>query len=52
MEDTIWCNDRSITTKGGWDPTGNVTADNLYYSGYNRFYNTHTPSLACSNKND
>ena len=52
LEDTIWCNDRSITTKAGWDPTGNVTASNLYYAGYDRFYNTHTPSLACSNKND
>ena len=52
LEDTIWCNDRSITTKAGWDPTGNVTASSLYYAGYDRFYNTHTPSLACTNKND
>ena len=52
LEDTIWCNDRSISTKAGWDPTGNVTNGSLYYSGYERFNNTHTPSLACSNKND
>ena len=52
LEDTIWCNDRSISSKAGWDPTGNVTGNYLYYSPYDRAYNTNVPSLSCANKND
>ena len=52
LEDTIWCNDRSISSKAGWDPTGNVTGNTLYYSPYDRAYNTNVPSLSCANKND
>ena len=52
LEDTIWCNDRSISSKAGWDPNGNVTANSLYYSPYDRAYNTNIPSLSCTNKND
>ena len=52
LEDTIWCNDRSISTKGGWDPNGNDVSGFLYYSPYNRVYNTNVPSLSCANKND
>ena len=52
LEDTIWCNDRTISTKAGWDPTGNVAYGTLYYAGYDRYYTNHSPSLACTNKND
>ena len=52
LEDTVWCNDRSISSKAGWDPNGNVTEDILYHSTYDRIHNTHIPSLTCSNKND
>ncbi len=52
LEDTIWCNDRTISTKAGWDPTGNVAYGALHYAGYDRYFTNHSPSLACTNKND
>ena len=53
LEDTIYCNDRTIGTLGGWDPNGGSTTSGyeLYFSTRNRAYTTYTPSLACS-KND
>ena len=51
LEDTIWCNDRSISSKAGWDPNGNVTADGLHYSAYD-IASPATPSLSCASKND
>ena len=51
LEDTIWCNDRSISNYGGWNPNGGDTSESdVYYSAYSRIQ-TGTPSLACS-KND
>ena len=57
LEDTAWCNDRSIGTKNGWDPNGGVTSGNwtnyaLLFSVYNRVYSTHSPSLTCSRNID
>ena len=57
LEDTVWCNDRSIGTKNGWDPNGGVTSGNwpnysLLFSAYNRVYSTHSPSLTCSRNID
>ncbi len=52
LEDTVWCNDRSISSLGGWSPFGGGTADELSFSPYNRVYMTYTPSLECSNTND
>ena len=58
LEDTIYCNDRSIGTLNGWDPDGgNVTGStwtdySLIFSGYNRAYSTYQPSLGCTNVND
>ena len=57
LEDTVWCNDRSIGTKNGWDPNGGVTSGNwnnyaLSFSAYNRVYSTHSPSLTCSRNID
>ena len=53
LEDTIFCNDRSIvTTSGtGWEQHGpqNVT---IVLSGYNRAYQGFSPSLSCKYKND
>ena len=52
LEDTVYCNDRSIGTLNGWNPDGGSTALYLYFSGYNRAYSTHQPSLGCTNVND
>ena len=61
LEDTIWCNDRSTSDLGGYNPNGGPLVDytsNLYYGAYQRSnssFNNATrnqPSLACANKND
>ena len=52
LEDTIWCNDRSISSLGGWNPNGGNMNHDLYFSGYNRANVTYHPSLQCTNKND
>ena len=51
LEDTPFCNDRSIGRLNGWDPNGGRTTSYLYFSPYNRVYTTYTPSLTCT-KND
>ena len=66
LEDTIWCNDRSINTidvalPSGWsqnstidhgfDPNGGSIYNSLWYSSYGRV-KSGIPSLTCSNKND
>ena len=51
LEDTIFCNDRSIGTLNGWDPNGGSTASLLYFSPHNRVSTTYQPSLTCT-KND
>ena len=53
LEDTVWCNDRSIGSLNGWNPdggttTGSWTSYSLLFSGYNRVYSTYSPSLTCS----
>jgi len=50
LEDTVWCNDRSIYS-GGWTKDGDATGY-LYYSPYNRASNLRKPDLSCSNIND
>ena len=52
LEDTVYCNDRSIGTLNGWNPDGGSTTASLLFSGYNRAYSTYQPSLSCTNKND
>ena len=49
IEDTIYCNDRSIYSLGGMNPNGGtLTMDKvMYYSGYKRMYVTYTPSTKC-----
>jgi hypothetical protein len=46
LEDTVWCNDRSIYSGNGYG-TSTTT-----YGAYNRLYTNKTPSLACVNEND
>ena len=55
LEDTVWCNDRSIYSKNGWDPNGGVTTIGdelsfLIFSGTSRggAFDVPSPSLACS----
>ncbi len=63
LEDTVWCNDRSIGKYNGWSATGSWGTDwednSLLYGAFERSnYATNTstvknePSLACANKND
>ena len=57
IEDTIYCNDRSMNTLGestytdnGWKADGNLRNNYLYYAPYGRV-RTGAPNLTCS-KND
>ena len=56
LEDTIYCNDRSITPVdnfAGVTLTGiGKGIENTAYGGFTRSYINHTPSLKCVNKND
>ena len=59
FEDTVWCNDRSITEYNSWSPTASFGTGQLYYGSYARsgwVQNTNPeknhPSLVCVNKND
>ena len=56
IEDTIYCNDRSITPIDNWmgialTGTGKGT-EITAYSGFTRGYISHNPTLKCTNKND
>lgn len=46
LEDTIWCNDRSIYEKGSFDKGGDNNY--LYFSGYHRL-DMSVPSFTCGN---
>ena len=52
LEDTVWCNDRSISQLNGWDPNGGSTRSYLYFSARDRAYITYTPDLSCSREID
>ncbi len=56
IEDTIYCNDRSISDLRGFDPTlGNPNdfySARVLYSSNNRLWEVFTPELRCLNKND
>ena len=47
LEDTVFCNDRTITSKNGWNPNGGSTTAILQFKNYNTNY-----SLACTNETD
>ena len=48
VEDTIWCNDRSISELNGWNPDGGNTRSYLYFEAYKRAYTTYIPDLSCT----
>ncbi len=61
LEDTIWCNDRSVgdNNNNGWNANGGDLSIGLYYGAYQRSNYAQSgstvknqPSLACENKND
>ena len=55
LEDTIWCNDRSIASAEGWTKDGTIIDDSIYkinFSGYNRLFTNKDPSLICTNPSD
>ncbi len=52
LEDTVWCNDRSMNTQtNGWKENGSLT-EYMYYASYGRNTQTYIPSVTCPNKND
>lgn len=58
LEDTVWCNDRTVYDYRGWLPDGNAMAtassnnsQSLQFQVYNRVQNTGIPTLKC-NPND
>ena len=52
IEDTIWCNDRSVYELGPYNPNGGTLAGALKYSANKRLKIDNTPSLECVNRND
>lgn len=52
IEDTIWCNDRTIYNIAGWNPNGGSNRASLLFSIYDRLDNTFSPKLTCSRKVD
>ena len=51
LEDTVWCNDRSVVQYSSYTGTG-VGKENTMYGARNRLMVNKTPSLACVNEND
>ena len=47
LEDTVFCNDRTIRTKSGWDPNGGNTTANLLFKETGL-----TKELSCTNNTD
>ena len=68
LEDTVYCNDRSVKTvsgntsyptyqESGWNPSGGDLTKYLYFGTNNRVYNswystTNVPSVVCPNETD
>ena len=51
LEDSIYCNDRSISLKAGFDKDTNADLD-LLFAGYDRLVNKTGPSLECTREED
>ena len=49
LEDTVWCNDRSMSNQStnGWNPNGGSTSTYLYFKS-----NGNSSNLTCQNRND
>ena len=52
IEDTVYCNDRSISEFNGWNPDGGDTTKRTYFNSGTRTFTNHTPSLTCSRVQD
>ena len=63
VEDTAWCNDRSVSSDnlGGWNPNGGSLSNKIEFdvfkryqdpTGINGIQTTNNPVLTCSNPND
>ena len=52
IEDTVYCNDRSIYNLNGWNPDGGRTTSYLYFGAYGRLSANKTPSLECPRDKD
>ena len=48
IEDTIYCNDRSIGELNGWNPNGGNTTSDIQFNTYMRTWTNTSPSLICS----
>ncbi len=48
IEDTIYCNDRSIIEFNGWEPNGYSHNTQLKFGPQKRLSSTHIPSLVCN----
>ena len=51
LEDTVWCNDRSVVSDSDYTGTGAGTEE-TGYGARNRLYVNKTPTLECVNEND
>ncbi len=49
LEDTVWCNDKSVYSYGGWSPSGSLSSM-LYFSSRNRTNSSGKPDLTCPTK--
>ncbi len=53
LEDTVYCNDRSIGYLGGFDPNGGSLTKDEFEMRFSKFIRRgNTPSVTCSNKRD
>ena len=50
LEDTIYCNDRSIYRRNGWDPDSSDYGTSLYFNSYT--YNPSYKNIKCENDTD
>ena len=51
LEDTVWCNDRSISELGRWSATSSITSTEYLFNAGERGA-SHTPTLECSRRDD
>ena len=52
IEDTVWCNERSVYEKNGWDKDDNSLNETVYFGISNRDSSSYNPQMSCINKND
>ena len=53
LEDTVYCNNRTIYALGGWDPNGGTIGGHMLFKGKSdNYYNHYDYNLVCENKTD